>query len=60
MSLVTKVRLSAKQIISPQQFLKIAEKNVSNIKRSHFIAPKIGRKNDFGKIEVEYFHGAKR
>ena len=60
MSVITKVRLSAKQIVSAQQFLKITERNSASIKSSHFIAPKIGRKNDFGKIEVEYFHGPKR
>jgi hypothetical protein len=51
---------SVKQIVSPEKFLKILKRRPNAIKNSHFIAPKLGKKNDFGKIEVEYFYGAKR
>jgi hypothetical protein len=52
--------LTVKQTVTPSQFINITKRNASSIKQSRFVAPTLGKKNDFGSLEVEYFHGAKR
>ncbi len=51
---------SVKHTVSPAKFTKIAKEQSGSIKHSRFIPPLLGNKNDFGKIEVEYFHATKR
>lgn len=43
------------EILSPEEYLKVAKSDSNTIKRSRFIPPRIGDRT-FGKVEVTYKH----
>lgn len=48
---------SVKQTVSPERFLQIVKEHSNSIKHVHFVPPTIGKRDDFGKLEIEYFNG---
>lgn len=40
--------------IDPARFVEVHNREADNIKRIRVIPPKLGRKNDYGSIEVTY------
>lgn len=42
-----------KEVLSPQEFLRLTEESPHLIQRSRFIGPKVGR-SGFGSFEVQY------
>lgn len=42
-----------KEIISPEEYLKLTDSDKANIESSKIIPPSLGS-NDFGKIEINY------